>query len=92
VKHQLSILALVRGLADEGLAVAASLHDLNLAGFYSDRIALFANGRLRAAGEPAAILKEELIFEAFGVPVLVGEHPEREGVPFVFHRAPKNRF
>lgn len=91
VKHQLAILDLVRELADGGLAVAASLHDLNLAGFYADRIALFANGALRAIGEPADILKEELIFEAFGVPVLVGEHPERGGSPFVFHRAPKGR-
>ena len=91
VKHQLSILDLLRELADGGLAVAASLHDLNLAGFYADRIALFAGGTLRAVGEPSEILKEELIFEAFGVPVLVGEHPEREGVPFVFQRVPKGR-
>lgn len=89
VKHQLSILSLVRELADDGLAVAASLHDLNLAGYYADRIALFAKGTLRAVGTPQEILEEQLIFEAFGVPVLVGQHPERKGTPFVFHRAPK---
>ncbi len=91
VKHQLSIMDLLRALADGGIAVAASLHDLNLAGFYADRIALFSGGSLRAVGTPVEILQEELIFEAFGVPVLVGEHPEREGLPFVFQRAPKCR-
>lgn len=90
LKHQLSILELLRTLAANGLAVAASLHDLNLAAAYADRIALFAGGGLRALGAPAEILKEELILEAFGIPVLVGEHPERSGAPFVFHRAPRS--
>jgi len=89
VKHQLSIMVLIRELADGGLAVAASLHDLNLAALYADRLALFSGGALRAVGAPREILKEELILEAFGIPVLVGEHPERGGAPFVYHRAPK---
>ena len=61
VKHQLSVIELLRDLAAGGLAVAASVHDLNLAGTYADRIALFSGGVLRAVGSPAEILREELI-------------------------------
>ncbi len=88
VKHQIATLELVRELADGGMAVAASLHDLNLAGLYADRVALFVKGHLHAVGSPLEILQEPLIRLAFDVPVLVGEHPTVGGVPSVYHPAP----
>lgn len=87
VKHQISILELLRSLVRDGLAVVASIHDLNLAGSFADRIAAFSEGRLRAEGTPKRILNEELIREVFGIPVFVGEHPQRSDAPYVFHRS-----
>lgn len=91
VKHQIAILDLIRSLADEGLAVAASLHDLNLAGQYADRIALFAESRMLAVGAPQEILKEELLRRAFDASVLVGTHPSDEESPYVYHPASRRR-
>lgn len=91
VKHQIAILDLIRSLADGGLAVAASLHDLNLAGQYADRIALFAENRMLAVGAPQAILQEELLRRAFDASVLVGSHPTDEDSPYVYHPASRRR-
>lgn len=86
VKHQVQVLQLLRDLAAEGITVVASLHDLNLASLYADRIALFADGRLLAAGTPTEILREDLIGEAFGIPVLIGSYPGGPDIPLVYHR------
>jgi iron complex transport system ATP-binding protein len=86
VKHQMAVLELVRGLADSGITVVASIHDLNLSALFADRIALFSKNRLRAIGAPSEILSEDLIREVFEIPVLVGEHPDRAGSPYVYHR------
>jgi iron complex transport system ATP-binding protein len=87
VKHQISIMELLRALVQDGLAVAASIHDLNLAGSFADRIAAFVDGRLYAEGTPKSILNEKLIRDVFDIPVFVGEHPQRSDTPYVFHRS-----
>lgn len=81
--YQYEILELVDHLArDEGLAVVASLHDLNQASTWADRIALLAEGRLLAVGEPEEVLTPELLGRAYRCPVLVDRHP-LSGAPMV---------
>jgi iron complex transport system ATP-binding protein len=70
--HTLMVLDLVRSLADQGLAVLAVFHDLGLAARYSDRLAVVAEGSLRAAGPPAEVLTPQLIGEVFHVRAVVG--------------------
>jgi iron complex transport system ATP-binding protein len=66
IKYQMEIMELVRGMADRGLTVILSAHDLNLAAHYSDRIALLANRELLMFGKPCEVLTEALIERAFG--------------------------
>lgn len=83
LKHQVAILELVRVLAREhGLAVLATLHDLNHAALYADRVALLAEGQLRAIGTPAEVLTGPHLSAAYGLPVSVIPHPTY-GTPLV---------
>jgi iron complex transport system ATP-binding protein len=83
LKHQVAVLELVRALAHEhGLAVLATLHDLNQAARYADRVALLAGGELRAVGAPAEVLTPAYLSLAYGLPVSVIPHPTY-GTPLV---------
>jgi iron complex transport system ATP-binding protein len=76
LKYQSGILNLVRRLAhQEGLTVVISLHDLNLAALYADRVALLGEGQLLAVGPPAEVLTPERLTQVYGVPVVVIRHP-----------------
>jgi iron complex transport system ATP-binding protein len=65
IHFQMTILELVKSLAAEGLTVIASLHDLNLAAEFADRVALIAEHRLVGAGTPDEILTEERLGQAY---------------------------
>ncbi|MBS7542781.1 ABC transporter ATP-binding protein [Ancylobacter oerskovii] len=70
IRHQLSILALIRRL---GLTCIVALHDLNLASLFCDRIGVLHEGRLVACGAPAKVLTPELIRRVFEVEVRICE-------------------
>ncbi len=55
------MLALLRALARRGKAILCALHDLNEAAAYADRIVLFGDGALRAAGTPDEVLANPLL-------------------------------
>ena len=42
-----------------GISVVTTLHDLNLAGRWCDRLCLMVAGRVRAVGPPEAVLDPE---------------------------------
>ena len=68
-QHQLDVLAIFRRLADDGRAVAMSLHDVGLAArFADDVLLLFGDGRWRH-GPCAEVLNEASIGELYGMPV-----------------------
>ncbi len=52
---------LLRGLADEGIAVLLVVHDLALAAGIADEVVVMASGRTVAAGAPAEALVPELV-------------------------------
>jgi iron complex transport system ATP-binding protein len=68
-----------------GRAVVVSLHDLNLACRFADRILWLSHGHCVTIGTPASTVTQERVFEVFGVDTSVhrrGEHvfvfpPER---------------
>jgi iron complex transport system ATP-binding protein len=83
LNFQIEILELVESLArHEGLAVVLSLHDVNQAAIWADRIALLAEGRLLAVGPPGDVLTPELLGLAYRCSVTVERHPV-SGVPLV---------
>jgi iron complex transport system ATP-binding protein len=83
LKHQVGVLELVRALASErNLAVVMTLHDLNQASLYADRIALLQQGEIVAQGTAGEVFTSELLSRVYGVPVSVSRHPGRD-VPIV---------
>jgi iron complex transport system ATP-binding protein len=67
VRHVGGLLALLRRLAADGLAVLVVLHDLNEAAFVADRVAVIADARCAAIGPAAEVLRPELLGEVYGV-------------------------
>lgn len=84
IRHQLEILQLVRDL---GLSVVATLHDLNLAAAFADRVLLLDKGRLIGAGRPDEILTADSIRTAFAVDAAIDRHPWVAAPRFSFHLA-----
>lgn len=83
IRHQEQVLGLVRSLARENeLTVLISLHDLNLVGRYSDRVALLSNGRIRSEGKPGEVLTPHELREVYGMEIHVTSHPIH-GTPLV---------
>ncbi|ADB34851.1 ABC transporter related protein [Kribbella flavida DSM 17836] len=76
LRYQIEILDLMRDLADEhGVAVGVVLHDLNQAADVADRVVLLHQGRVRATGTPAEVLRAEALTEAYGIRIDVGTDP-----------------
>lgn len=72
IGHQQQALELVARLREEsGLTVLSAMHDLTMAGLYSDRILLIDDGRIVAGGTPAEVLRADLLAEHYGVQVSV---------------------
>ncbi|MDR3336888.1 MAG: ABC transporter ATP-binding protein [Treponema sp.] len=67
-KYQFVVMDMIRSLAEQGLSIILSLHDLTLANAYAHRIALAAGGKIAAIGKPAEILREEILSEVFEIP------------------------
>jgi iron complex transport system ATP-binding protein len=67
LRHQLTILHLLRDLAADGTAILVTLHDLNMATAYSDQIAVLDHGRLVTVGTPDTVLTPELLATVFGI-------------------------
>lgn len=57
IKHQVTVYDLMKQLSrEQGLAVVAILHDLNLAALYCDRLVLLKAGRVFCQGAPEQVL------------------------------------
>lgn len=83
LKYQTELLQLVRELShSRGATVVITVHDLNLAALYADRIALLGDGQLKALGSPEEVLTEENLSSIYNFPILVSRHP-LYGTPLV---------
>ena len=77
IGHQQHALELVARLRREhGLTVISAMHDLTLAGLYSDRLALLHEGTVVASGVPEQVLRPETLAEFYGVRVTVHREPD----------------
>jgi len=77
IGHQQQALELVDSLRREhGFTVVSAMHDLTLAGLYSDRLALLHQGHCVAAGPADQVLKAETLSEFYGVSVIVHHEPD----------------
>lgn len=80
INYQIELMGIVRQRAREGLTVVMALHDLNLAAYYADRVALLHRGRIAALGRPEEVLTAQNIKKIFGAEVAVGRNPLTGGL------------
>ncbi|NPV30310.1 MAG: ABC transporter ATP-binding protein [Firmicutes bacterium] len=86
IKHQLEVMEIIKSAVKErGITAIISLHDLNLAARYSDKVILMKEGGIFAAGEPRSVLTRENIKFVYGVEVIVVEEFD---VPWIIPLAP----
>ncbi|MDF1595663.1 MAG: heme ABC transporter ATP-binding protein [Acidimicrobiia bacterium] len=78
IGHQESVMRIMRAAADQGSAVVAVLHDLNLAAAHADRLVLLDCGRVQVAGAPADVLTDDILTEVYRQPMRVIPHPDRD--------------
>jgi len=82
IGHQQQALELVDDLRRErGLTVVSAMHDLTLAGLYSDRLVLMHQGSCVASGDARTVLRSETLAEFYGVSARV--HHEADGTVVV---------
>lgn len=80
IRHQLELLALLKGL---GLTVIATLHDLTLAAEFAERVLILREGRILADGPPVKALTADTLERAFRVKARIDHRDETPR--FSFH-------
>lgn len=78
--HQLHVMELLRGLADEGKLVVCVLHDLALAARFCNAAVLMSEGRVLAQGAPQEVLTDPHLRAAYSIRSLQGSH---EAEPYI---------
>jgi iron complex transport system ATP-binding protein len=87
INNQVEILDLIKGLCiADNLNVVITLHDLNLASQYCDRLILLNNGKIHAQGNPREVISDKNIAEVYGAEGCVYAHPVN-GLPAVLLQA-----
>jgi iron complex transport system ATP-binding protein len=68
IKHQLDILGILRSLTQsKERSVIVTMHDLNLASRFSDKMVMLKQGRIFASGTPESVLTEANVTTVYGV-------------------------
>lgn len=76
MRHIAEIFGCFRELCNEhGMAVVATLHDLNAAALHADRVLLLKDGATVACGAPAEVLTAQNLRRVYETPVYVGMNP-----------------
>lgn len=81
IRYQLEILNLVRDL---GITTLVTLHDLNLAAGYCQRLYLLSAGRIATAGTPEEVLTPAWVRTVYGVTAVSAPHPVTGKLHLVF--------
>lgn len=72
INYQIQILSLLKNL---NMTVLSSIHDLNIASLYCDRIYAMKDGKIFSQGKPEEVLTKNLIKELYGVEAETALHP-----------------
>jgi iron complex transport system ATP-binding protein len=85
IRHQLELLNVAGSL---GVAVIATMHDINIAARWCDRLCLIDAGRVKALGAPDEVLDPALIGAVYGVVVDRDRDPRTGNPRLCFHLDP----
>jgi len=76
INYQIETLDLARQLCrEQNLIVLVTIHDLNLASQYCDRLIMLSDGRIYCQGTPKVVINAQTIKEVYGAEVYVYPHP-----------------
>ena len=75
LRHEMSILGLLRDWSKGGMTVLLITHQLNLAARFADRMILLDRGQVSAEGTPSEVFRRDVIERVYGWPVQVDEDP-----------------
>lgn len=67
IRFQLSILSMLKRLANQGKTIIVVLHDLNLAARYCSKMLLLSEGRLKQFGTPEQVLSQRVVDATYDV-------------------------
>lgn len=81
IRHQIEVLELASSM---GITVLVSIHDLNLAATFCDRLILLDEGKVIAHGTPREVLTESLLKQVFKVNTHVDQHPFTQKLRITF--------
>ena len=76
IVHQYQLFQLLHQLRSKGLSILMSIHDLNLASLFADRMVLLDRGRVVAEGSPESVFTAENLQQTFKQPVEIIKHPD----------------
>ena len=79
--HQNRVLSLIRQRAKDNRGVVVVAHDLSLAAALADRVGVVVDGRMLAVGTVQEVMNQELLSEAYQVPIHVLPGPD--GLPII---------
>lgn len=74
LKHQLEVMNLISSTVKEkGIAAIMSIHDLNLASRFSDKMIFLCKGRIHAVGRPEEVLAPDNVRLVYGVETVINK-------------------
>lgn len=80
IRHQIKLMELLRELAQSGLTIVVSLHDLSQIARYCDHVVLLDQGEMIVEGVPSNTLTHKTIADVYGVDV---EITDINGLPVI---------
>jgi len=75
IRHEMTILQLLRRSADRGMTVLLITHNLNMAARFADRLLLLDEGAMGAEGTVEEVLREDVLEAVYRWPVAVSRDP-----------------
>ncbi len=68
IRHRMEIMAILRDIAKrKNIIIIASLHELDLASKFCDKIIIMKDGHIVAAGTPEEVLQEEVLSQVYSL-------------------------
>lgn len=87
IAHQLQVMQLAKDFAMSGGGVLAVMHDLNLTAMFADQVIIMSEGRILKAGQPAMVMTDAFLSDAYGCDLKMSRTPEDHTPFFLPHAA-----
>lgn len=85
IQHQIDVLQLAKEM---NITVLLSIHDLNMAAAFCDRLILMKEGRIITSGEPDSVLTRDNLEYVFSIRAQVDSHPFHSGKRITYDFSP----